>query len=100
MNAIPEITAEVAGLVHLVAPQTINAKKVKKCLEIELSRSTIPHPDYNDGRGINPSQLLKELVGRQWTILTIAYKRNDGATNFGHDPAVNHVLVAVLVYIP
>lgn len=90
-------------LLHLVEPQKVNATDVKGCVEILMCAHNISNPFFWEGNQeqqfMNPYELMDRLIDKGWKVVTVAYKRNDGPPNFGHEPAINHVLVAVLIKV-
>lgn len=68
--------------VHVVlASATYEGEKILDCQEINVRHQ---------------KDELKKLLAEGWKLVTIAWVR-DEHTNYGHEPAVNHVLRAVVV---
>ncbi|WKZ26713.1 MAG: hypothetical protein QY304_01265 [Candidatus Paceibacterota bacterium] len=90
-------------LLHLVEPQKVNATDVKGCVEIRTDVSNVSNPFFRKGgeerEYISPHELMDLLINDGWKVVTVAYKRKDGTPNFGHEPTINHVLVAVLIKV-
>lgn len=88
-------------IVDLVEPQLLDASQVISCQEINLSASDVDNPSYTEGgseeKYIRPRELLDRMIDEGWKLITICWKRSDGSANYGHDPVINHKLVAVLV---
>lgn len=91
-----------SNLTHLVTPFSINAESVKGCCEVNLSGGEIQNPswkkgDLDDTKFLSPREYTELMVKDGWKVITIAFKRSDGPTNYGHEPTMNYELVAVLV---
>jgi len=101
-NGILEIE-EMGHVVGLVEKAAIKAADVRNCHMVQMDGSVVVDPDHQGDdsvtKYINPSKLIERMVTNGWKVLTVAYVRNDGSTNFGHEPAVNYGLQVVLVKV-
>ena len=95
----PELSS---GIIDIVEPKRLVASQIKACHEINLSDAWVNNPlwkkgDAEDEKRMSPTNLFGKMITDKWRVVTICWKRDDGPTNFGNAPAINHILVAVLV---
>ena len=91
----PELPPDV---IDMVEPEMHPAGNIGGCEEIQIG-NYFKDPDTKEkgAEYIYGHQLLERRVDEGWKVVTICWKRDDGHTNFGHEPAIKHVLVAVII---
>lgn len=90
-------------LIQLVEPNMVSAEEVLNCVEICMDACSVENPLYREGgeepKYIQPQKLMSNFLEHGWKVLSIAYKRYDDSVNFGHEPTVRYMLVAVMVKV-
>lgn len=101
MSNIDYVPADM--VLELVTRRPIHANEIKGCREVNLSGGSHENPKWKEGgtekKHLKPHELIEQLLEEEWVVTNLFYKRDDGSTNYGHEPSINHSLVAVLVKI-
>jgi hypothetical protein len=96
------LNTETSTPTDLVTPSKIDASSIVGCKEIAISVGTMVNPDYKDGgseaKYIEPGDLVEKLVKVGWIVARVMCY-SDSSTNYGHEPAIFHKTVVLLVKI-
>ena len=86
----------------LVTPHNIDASSIVGCVEITVGSQTIANPFHKEGgqeaRSITPNDLIGRLVKEGWVVVRVMCY-GDSHTNYGHEPAISHKTVVLLVKV-
>jgi hypothetical protein len=91
------------GPIDLINPAEINAEKIINCYEIDMSECSVRNPKFKENEDsckeekyIQPQELIKDLKDQGWIVARVMCY-SDSDTNFGHDPAIKHKTVVLMV---
>ena len=91
-----------AKISHVAHPKQYPVEQIEACHAFELGQREVRNPFWKEGEKtarqfISSETLFEELLAQGWQVSMIGWKRDDGSTNYGQPPSVQHKLVAVMV---
>src|SRR5882724_4440724 len=86
-------------IAHVAEPKRYPVEKIVACYLLNLSGSSLNNPlnQMAKEESLRPDVLYEKMLAAGWVVTMLGWVREDGNTNFGQAPTVNHQLVAVFV---
>ena len=104
MKTAQVLPGEMAAIMEIATPKMYPAENIIGCLQFGFDNVTVENPFHNEEKNdpsvpkrIQPHALVEKLIAEGWEISFLGWIRNDGTTNFGHEPSVSHKLAVVMV---
>ncbi|GMU74054.1 MAG: hypothetical protein AMXMBFR44_2530 [Candidatus Campbellbacteria bacterium] len=94
-----------AEITHVVEPTKVPASSVIRFCVFDVGHYDVSNPLFKEGspefggKRMTGSELMEMLLRNDWVLLSLCWIRKDGHTNYGHEPTVNHELVATMAKI-
>lgn len=99
IEELPTATTEVFTVVHA----NHRAEDIRKCVSFKLESGGTRNPLYDkdqpngESEWVQAHPFMNRLLEEGWKVASICWVRDDGSVNYGHEPAVHHVLTVIMV---